>query len=166
MAYCAECGENNWDSATFCSACGASLDPTVTSRETNVSERENLSQQIYNAPERPQPPRGYGGDVYGRGPYHNDRYGAARPYPMQKINSHLVKAILVTIFCCQPFGIVSIVFAAQVDGRVRSGDIQGAIESSEKANKWANWSIIIGILPGIFYIIMVMIQILAMSASA
>ena len=51
--------------------------------------------------------------------------------------NYLVWAILTTVFCCLPFGVVSIVFAAQVDGKYNSGDFAGAAESSRTAKKWA-----------------------------
>jgi len=49
------------------------------------------------------------------------------------IPNHLVGAILVTIFCCQIFGIISIVYAAQVNGKLASGDVPGAVACSNKA---------------------------------
>ena len=51
--------------------------------------------------------------------------------------NYLVWAILTTIFCCQILGIVSIVFAAQVNSRWNSGDIQGALDASKNAKLWA-----------------------------
>lgn len=51
--------------------------------------------------------------------------------------NYLVFAILTTIFCCQVLGIVSIVFAAQVNSRWNSGDIQGALDASRNAKLWA-----------------------------
>lgn len=51
--------------------------------------------------------------------------------------NYLVFAILTTIFCCQILGIVSIVFAAQVNSRWNSGDIQGAMDASRNAKLWA-----------------------------
>ncbi len=59
------------------------------------------------------------------------------PSQLPHIPNYLVQAILVTVFCCQPFGVVSIVFAAQVNGRVASGDIEGARRMSQDARKWA-----------------------------
>ena len=56
------------------------------------------------------------------------------------IPNHLVWAILTTLFCCLPLGIVSIVYAAQVDGRRQAGDLAGARELSRKAKLWAIWS--------------------------
>jgi uncharacterized membrane protein YvbJ len=60
--------------------------------------------------------------------------GAEQP---AQIPNYLVQAILVTIFCCLPFGIVAIVFAAQVNGKLQAGDINGAMESSRKAKMWS-----------------------------
>jgi len=51
--------------------------------------------------------------------------------------NYLVFAILSTLFCCQILGIVSIVFAAQVNSRWNSGDIQGALDASKNAKLWA-----------------------------
>ena len=51
--------------------------------------------------------------------------------------NYLVFAILTTIFCCQIFGIVSIVFAAQVNSKWNSGDFKGALEASKNAKLWA-----------------------------
>jgi len=47
--------------------------------------------------------------------------------------NYLVFAILATIFCCQILGIVSIVFAAQVNSKWNSGDTQGALIASKNA---------------------------------
>jgi hypothetical protein len=48
-----------------------------------------------------------------------------------------VHAILVTLFCCLPFGIVAIVYAAQVDGKAAAGDYGAAQEASNKARTWS-----------------------------
>jgi hypothetical protein len=45
----------------------------------------------------------------------------------------MIPAILSTIFCCIPLGVVSIIFAAQVNSKIAAGDIAGAMESSKKA---------------------------------
>ena len=54
-----------------------------------------------------------------------------------EVPNHLVWAIVVTIFCCLPFGIVSIVYAAQANGMVASGNIDAARQASENAKMWA-----------------------------
>jgi hypothetical protein len=51
--------------------------------------------------------------------------------------NYLVWAILSTILCCIPFGIISIIYAAQVNSKWQAGDITGAIASSKNAKIWA-----------------------------
>ena len=53
--------------------------------------------------------------------------------PLPYVPNHLVLAILVTIFGCLPFGIVAIVYAAQVNRRLDAGDYEGA----KRASDWA-----------------------------
>jgi hypothetical protein len=69
--------------------------------------------------------------------------------------NNLVWAILVTLFCCLPFGIVSIVYAAQVNGKWQAGDVAGALDSSRKARQWAMYGAIAGVVVAIIYIIIV-----------
>lgn len=59
--------------------------------------------------------------------------------------NYLVESILVTIFCCPPFGIVGIVYASQVNSKFNSEDVQGAIETSNNAKKWMKWGLYTGI---------------------
>jgi len=48
------------------------------------------------------------------------------------VPNYLVPAIISAI-CCFPLGIISIVFAAQVNGKVQTGDIAGAQQASKMA---------------------------------
>ncbi len=57
--------------------------------------------------------------------------------PQDTVPNYLIPAILTTLFCCLPFGVVSIVYAAQVNGKVEAGDRSDAVESSRKARMWA-----------------------------
>ena len=86
---------------------------------------------------------------------------AVPPLPPQQpvlyIPSHLVWAILTTLFCCLPLGIVSIVFAAQVDSKRAAGDIAGAMESSRKARFWAILSAAVAIIPLTLYLVFVFV---------
>ena len=52
------------------------------------------------------------------------------------VPNYLVQAILTTVFCCLPFGIVAIVFAAQVNGKLAAGDYAGAVQTSKQAKMW------------------------------
>ncbi len=71
--------------------------------------------------------------------------------PAENIPNYLVQSILVTLFCCLPLGIVSIVFAAQVNTKIAAGDIEGALESSEKAKKFSIWALIAGVAVIVIY---------------
>jgi hypothetical protein len=84
----------------------------------------------------------YGGPSYGVPPYGEQQRGGYREH----VDNHLVKAILATLCCCLAFGVVSIVYAAQVDGYANRGDYAGARDSAEKADTWANWAIGLGII--------------------
>src|SRR5262249_46113366 len=64
--------------------------------------------------------------------------------PVANVPNYLVPAILVTVLCCLPFGIVAIVYASQVNDRLRAGDIVGAQAASKNAKIWC---LIGGILP-------------------
>jgi hypothetical protein len=70
------------------------------------------------------------------------------------IQNYLIPAILSTIFCCVPLGVVSIIFATQVNGKVASGDIAGAMESSRKAKMFMFIAIGSGVLVWVCSIIL------------
>jgi hypothetical protein len=59
------------------------------------------------------------------------------------------------VFCCLPLGIVSIVFAAQVNNKFNTGDIAGAQDSSTKARQFAIASAIVGAVVIGLYVLVV-----------
>ena len=69
------------------------------------------------------------------------------------VPNYLVPAII-SIFCCWPLGIVAIIFAAQVNGKVASGDLTGAAEASKKAKMFSFIAIGIGVVIGVIYLIL------------
>lgn len=75
--------------------------------------------------------------------------------------NYLVFAILTTIFCCQILGIVSIVFAAQVNSKWNSGDTQGALDASRNAKMWAWIAFGSGLLIGVVVMILAVFGVLA-----
>lgn len=66
----------------------------------------------------------------------------------------LVESILVTIFCCLPFGVVGIVFASQVESKYNSGDVLGAEKASQSAGMWTKISFGTGLAFILIYFIM------------
>lgn len=77
------------------------------------------------------------------------------PKPPGEVPNYLVWAILTTIFCCLPFGIVSIVYAAQVNGKLAAGDYAGAVASSNNAKRWAIISAVTALVLFVLYIVVV-----------
>jgi len=69
-----------------------------------------------------------------------------------------VWAILSTVLCCLPLGVVSIIFSTQVNSKWALGDVAGAQESSVKAKKFAIWSaiatVITVVLVGILFVLL------------
>ena len=84
-------------------------------------------------------------------PYYQPHYVQGPPPP--KPSNPLAWAILSTIFCCLPLGIVSIVYASKVDGLYSAGNYAEAYNAANKASSYALWGTIIGflcILVGVF----------------
>jgi hypothetical protein len=75
--------------------------------------------------------------------------------PVGSVPNYLVWSILVTLFCCLPAGIVSIVYAAQVNGKLQAGDIAGAQEASKNAKTWCWVSAGVGLGITLLYILVV-----------
>lgn len=72
-------------------------------------------------------------------------------------DNNLVWGILVTVFCCLPFGIVSIVKATQVSSLWAQGQHAAAQKAADDARKWAIWgaiaTVVLYVVIGIFYLI-------------
>lgn len=66
--------------------------------------------------------------------------------------NYLIESILITIFCCQPFGIVSFVYASQVNSKYTAGDYE-ALQSSKEAKKWIKWGFISGLIIVILFLL-------------
>lgn len=76
--------------------------------------------------------------------------------------NYLIPAILVTLFCCLPVGVASIIFASQVNSKYQAGDIAGAEEASRKAKMFA----MIGAGVGVVVIVLaIIINILGVAMS-
>jgi hypothetical protein len=67
-------------------------------------------------------------------------------YAGADIPNYLWQSIVVTVFCCWPFGIPAIVFAAKVDGLKSRGDLVGARAASDSAKTWCWVSFGIGLV--------------------
>lgn len=107
----------------FCPKCGTKNDDGA-SFCSNCGN--SLTQQMGNPMPSPTPPGG--------------------GYGLAAIPNYMVQAILVTIFCCLPFGIVAIVKASQVSRQQSLGDYTGALRASAEAKNWCWISFGIGVV--------------------
>ena len=70
----------------------------------------------------------------------------------------MAESILVTIFCCLPFGIAGIVFAAKVSSLYAAGQYEEAVEASNNAAKWTKIGFFVGLAVMVFYMIFLFIN--------
>ena len=82
-----------------------------------------------------------------------------QPYTQQPPHvapsTHLVEAILATLFCCLPLGIVAIIKAVKVSNANSRGDYETAAAESAEAFKWVKFSVLAGL---IYLVVMVVIS--------
>ena len=160
MIACPRCGRVDDGSSYQCPACFTVLQPDLANarkrqQRTDSAQRTDAAPRTDTAPppashpppiaalppgptpENPyqapaavhQPPSPYGG-------YHGDYRAKWAP----DVPTYLPHAILATIFCCLPFGIAAIIYAARVSTLVAAGDLEGAGNASDKARAWCWYS--------------------------
>jgi hypothetical protein len=110
-----------------------------------------------STPPGPQDPYGQQPPQYGQQsgytpPPPTGSYGGAPQNPPPP--NYLVWAILTTVLCCLPLGVVSIVFSTQVNSKWAAGDVQGALDSSRKAKLFAIWSAIATAIGVLLYVLL------------
>ena len=102
----------------------------------------------------------YGNSDYANNPSYGNQqqpnFGNQQGMPTgNKPDNYLVWAILSTLFCCWPVGIVSIVNAAKVDAEWNKGNYAEAQKCSDNAKKFATISAIVGAIFIVLYIVLV-----------
>ncbi|TDC06426.1 CD225/dispanin family protein [Nonomuraea longispora] len=107
-----------------------------------------------------QPPGGgYGDGGYGQPP--GGGYGGGGNPP----DNQLVPAILTTLFCCLPLGIVALVKSSQVNSKWQVGDYQGAMQAADEAKTWWKRSLIFGAISIVIGIIAYIVIFFVLAAS-
>lgn len=66
----------------------------------------------------------------------------------------LVESILVTLFCCLPFGIIGIINASKVESRFFAGAVDEAMKASQDAAKWTKIGFFVGLGVIVLYLIL------------
>jgi hypothetical protein len=129
---CPNCGTSNLDNASICVNCG-----------------RPLSGAGVVPPPPPPPQPSYTPPQASYAPPPGSAFGA--PPPVQQVPNYLWQSIVVTLCCCLPFGIVAIIFAAQVNDKLRRGDVAGAMHSSKQAKMWCLIALGCGLLVALIY---------------
>lgn len=120
---------------------------------TQLPELQGLYEMTATQPEQPQPevgseipplPEHPAGQPYQPSPGQYDAQQPANAEPCPPTN--LVWAIISTVLCCLPTGIVAIMYALKVSNKYREGDIEGAKRASETGAWWCIATIILGII--------------------
>ena len=108
--------------------------------------RQELQAAQAGAPRQPQ-------EAYGSQPYAQDPFGSVPDY--------LVWSILVTVFCCMPFGIVAIVKSAEANSKRDLGDYDGAMRAAQSARMWTFLSLGIVFAPFVIFAALAIVCIIA-----
>lgn len=86
----------------------------------------------------------------------SDMLSSLPPDPIPSLpKTWLLESILVTCFCCLPFGIVGIINATKVENLYNNGNYKLALEQSNQAKKWTLWGFFIMLAFWIIYILII-----------
>ncbi len=164
---CPNCSAECSDQAHECEFCGhpfvanvEGADPLASSAPVQASSPNRASytssEPTYSIPEKtytPPPP-------VSENPYDASYPSASRTSRQSNakgsVPNYLVWAILATLCCCLPAGIVAIVYAAQVDGKLAGGDYHGAVAASDNAKMWSWISFGASAVFVVLYILLIM----------
>ena len=129
--FCVNCGAANPSDSRFCRQCGTEL--TVSQPAPPPFTGQDQPSQERSDPFASPPPPYYGSPTH--------------------IDNNLIWAILATICCCIPTGIVAIVYAAQVNGKLAVGDLATAQRYANNARLWAIISAVLGSVVAVIYLL-------------
>jgi hypothetical protein len=135
---CPNCNADIADNSAECEFCGQ----RIVSASERVSQHKIPSLSSQSMPEPPKQPSmvvsSAPPEASSENPYESYSTASSKPsYAAGAVPNHLVWAIISTLCCCWPMGIVAIVYAAQVDSKLASGDYEGAVSSSNNAKLWS-----------------------------
>ena len=176
---CKFCGNDLPEESKFCPSCGASVEPEE-KQEQSEQLAEAKQQENQNPYEYGVPGTDNGSGAQDRitrthtsmeaqdritrtrtsmegqntsADYNanNGTYGQ----PQKPINgtTYLIFAIISTLLCCLPLGIVAIVYACKINSLQRSGDYAGAQNAAKKAKMFTIIGTVAALVVSIFYII-------------
>jgi len=141
--FCPQCGFNNDQQSRHCSQCGAALQPPAAVQPPAL-------QYPAPPPQYPPPPPQY--PAPGAQPYYAPPpFQPGVPMILPPVPNYMTQAVLVTLFCCLPLGIVGIIRAGEVNKRLAANDYAGALAASKSTRSILWWGFGSGLVIGIIY---------------
>jgi Interferon-induced transmembrane protein len=101
----------------------------------------------------PPPPPGGGYPPPGGGYPPPGQFGGQGAAP----DNNLVWAILSTVLCCLPLGVVAIVKSTQVSGLWAQGRFAEAQKAADDAKKFAMWGAIAGVVVAVIWVLIAVV---------
>ena len=132
--------------------------PELLQQTPPPSYQPNYGQQNYGQ-------QNYGQQNYGQQNYGQQNYNPAPAYATNQGQSsrvpcpstHMALAIITTIMCCLPTGIVAIMKSTKVESLYHAGQYDEAVSASKSALNWSIAGIVLSSIFCIAYILMVVV---------
>lgn len=136
---CINCYKEIPDDASFCPYCGAKQpQPEAQEYGPGAGTQQNEGYQY-------QGNSSWNGGGYSGGYQQYDQGEPVNWVP------YLILAIISTICCCLPFGIVAIVFAAKINSATCAGNNEEARRAARNAKIWIIAAFVVGLLAELFF---------------
>ena len=129
---CSFCGNEVEKGMKYCPLCGAEVKEETPENQTPEMENHDEPNNGYSYGQNNSNPNGsfnYGGQS-GNG---YSQFNNGRPEKQISGTPYIIFSILVTLCCCLPLGIVSIVYASKINSLQNAGDYEGAKAAAKKA---------------------------------
>ena len=146
MKNCINCYREIPDDSIFCPYCGV-RQYAEQNQSTGQEEAQESAQQTAGQASGESGPQNCGQYTY-QASCPGDSSG-----PPVNWVPYLVLAIISTVCCCPPFGIVAIVYAARINNAIIANDSAEAQRAAGNARIWLIVAYAVGILMWIFYLI-------------